>query len=154
MCLIGCFSGLPGRPGHSTQRLVSFIIVGIGCCVAAQRTTRRRHVSEQSLKPASDHSASCIPSGSQALSVTWPPTTRSLKTCISCSTGRGRTTDRRDIVTAAGRVGKSQSYIGASGRAALRRWKNGVHPAGRRVPWPADSRSTAASSTDAVPEIV
>ena len=26
-------------------------------------------------------------------------------------------------------------------------WKNGVCPAGRRVPWPADSRSTAASST-------
>ena len=32
--------------------------------------------------------------------------------------------------------------------------KNGVHPAGRRVPWPADLRSTAASGTHAVLEIV
>ena len=42
----------------------------------------------------------------------------------------------------------------ASGKAALSRWKNGVHPAGRRVPWPADLWSTAASSPDAVLEIV
>ena len=34
------------------------------------------------------------------------------------------------------------------------RLKNGVHPACGRVPWPADLRSTAASSTDAVLEIV
>ena len=42
----------------------------------------------------------------------------------------------------------------ASGKAALSRRKIGVHPAGRRVPWPADLRSSAASSTDAVLEIV
>ena len=36
-------------------------------------------------------------------------------------------------------------------QAALSRWRKGVHPAGRRVRWPADLRGTAAaSSTDAV----
>ena len=51
-------------------------------------------------------------------------------------------------------VGQCIKSPTASSKAALRRWKNGVHPAGRRVPWPADLRTTAASSTDAVLEII
>ena len=43
---------------------------------------------------------------------------------------------------------------GAPDSPALSRWKHGVRPSGRRVPWPADLRSTAASSTDAVLELV
>ena len=37
---------------------------------------------------------------------------------------------------------------------SLSRWRKGIHPDGRRVPRPADSRSTAASSAGAVLEFV
>ena len=67
----------------------------------------------------------------------------------------------RVLVSAAGFLGSAAVVCGpplssptASGKAALSRWRKGVPPAGRTIPWPADLRGTAASSTHAVLEVV